>query len=307
MEKIVEVRITNTWDIVSRYRIYSCPDTRKFAFVDGATTLLLKSRFRGLSRLARVERVCVLTCPIDSQKDSQNLEGLPNEWQDQLAGYVREASRIHGILSEPCPHRFYLLSSNANSENSEFHPAVPGDGAWPAWLKDLGRNAHSLDVQAALSIWRRKDLFFRWPKISEVLWPGPGITRHFDGHRSDCYAYPEQLIARLAAKRLKPDGRNNGPAILAYLMAGGKRPKDGGFGWPIHHIYDGSVMIPGTEQPILHAVRHPDYFTHSGGLVAAHPAAHLAAHNSELLGWLLRREAFLLFKFDPDGVFGGRR
>lgn len=300
MEKIVEVLVTKTWDIVSRYRIYSCPVVGEYALVEGATALLLKSRFHGLIRLARVESVCVLTNP----NDLNNLEGVPSEWRDQLAGYVLAASSISGILSRQSPHRFYFLSSTADSEETEFHAEVP-DNAWPEWLKDLASQTHCMDVQAALSIWRRKDFFFRWPKESAVLWRG--ITRAFDGRRNDCYNYPEQLIARLAANRLKPDGRNNGPAILAYRMAGGTRPKDGGFGWPIHHVYDGSVMIPGTEQPILHAVRNPDYFTHSGGLVAAHPAAHLAAHKSELLGWLLRREAFLLFKFDPDGVFGQRR
>ena len=300
MEKIEEVLVTKTWDIVSRYRIYSCPDTNQFSFVNGATALLLKSRFHGFSRLAHVERMCVLTSPIDLKK----LEAVPNEWRDQVAGYVRAASRISGILSRPGSHQFYLLSSNADSDETEIHAQV-SDDAWPDWLKELGGQTHCLDVQAALSIWRRKDFFFRWPKESKVLWPG--ITRHFYGHRNNCYTYPERLIARLAENRLKPDGRNNGPAILAYLMAGGKRPKDGGYGWPIHHVYDGSVMIPGTEQPILHSVRNPDYFTHSGGLVAAHPAAHLAAHKSELLGWLLRREAILLFKFDPDGVFGRRQ
>ncbi len=296
MEKIVEVLVAKTWDIVSRYRIYSCPDTKKYAFVEGATGLVLKSRFPNLTRHARVERICTLANPSFLPD-----EKVPSEWRNPLAGYVREASLIQGILSQRCPHRFYLLSSNADSEETEFYPEAPSKDAWPEWLQDLGSHTHCLDVQAALSIWRRKDFFFRWPTKSEALWPG--IIRAFDGRRSDCYTYPNQLIERLAANRLQPDGRNNGPAILAYLMAGGKRPKDGSFGWPIHHIYDGSVMIPNTEQPILHAVKHPDYFTHSGGLVAAHPAAHLVAHNSELLGWLLRREAYIRFGFDPDGAF----
>ncbi len=69
---------------------------------------------------------------------------------------------------------------------------------------------------------------------------------------------------------------------------------------------DGRAMIPGTNRPILHAVRSGDYFTHAGGLVAAHPSAHFIAHNSELLAWLLRREAFLRLRFDPDVIFGRR-
>ena len=60
----------------------------------------------------------------------------------------------------------------------------------------------------------------------------------------------------------------------------------------------------GTEG-VPHAVHHGKLFTHSAGLVAAHPVAHHLAHQSELLKWLLRREAFLRFGFDPMNIFGG--
>jgi len=156
-------------------------------------------------------------------------------------------------------------------------------------------NARDLDVQAALALWKDKELFFRWPRTAELLWQ---VKRHPDGNRQDCYQYPESVKCRLGRP---PDGRNNGPAIHAFELAGGSRPT----GWHIHHVYDGSVLIPGKSTRILHAVKQCDYFTHSGGLVAVHPAAHYVAHESALLGWLLRWEAFERFKFDPDNIFGG--
>jgi hypothetical protein len=70
----------------------------------------------------------------------------------------------------------------------------------------------------------------------------------------------------------------------------------GNEGWHIHHVFDGTEGAP-------HAVHDGNLFTHSAGLVAAHPVAHLLAHQSALLKWLLRREAFLRFGFDPKGDF----
>jgi hypothetical protein len=96
--------------------------------------------------------------------------------------------------------------------------------------------------------------------------------------------------------RLKPDDRTNGPAINSFQAAGGERPIWGNEGWHIHHIFDGTEGSP-------HAVHDGNHFTHSAGLVAAHPVAHHLAHHSDLLKWLLWREAFLRFGFDPSGIF----
>ena len=93
---------------------------------------------------------------------------------------------------------------------------------------------------------------------------------------------------------------------MAYLAAGGIRPVYGigGESWHIHHVYDGTIPVNGIAAAVPHAVREGKLFTHSAGLVAAHPVAHQFAHQSNLLKWILRREAFQRFdKFDPMGIF----
>ncbi len=290
-EKIVQVKVPITWDLVCRHRIYSCPDTPRFDFVKDASSLLLDAGFRNQICHMRVVGVWNLDPNRPAAFDS-----VPTDWRNRLNAYVDEASHLAGILDQGGNYRFYGLAKNADDDCEGELCTRTQDDSWPVWLKAMV-NKRDLDVQAALAIWRDKKLFFRWPRKARLLWLG--LTRHPNGCRQDCYEYPENVTAQLEKKRLKPDGRNNGPAILAFLMENGERPA----GWHIHHVYDGNVLIPGTQTPILHAVRHGGYFTHSGGLVAAHPAAHYVAHQSELLGWLLKWEAFRRFKFDPDAIF----
>jgi hypothetical protein len=54
---------------------------------------------------------------------------------------------------------------------------------------------------------------------------------------------------------------------------------------------------------VLTVVDHEPLFTHSAGLVAVHPTAALADEVG-YFAWLLRREAYDRFQFDPDQVFG---
>jgi hypothetical protein len=204
---------------------------------------------------------------------------VPGGFHTRLQAYLKEATATPGILDER-RHRFYFL--------------------WPDWLQSYAQ-PESLETSAVLALWREKDCWFRWPTASAIL--QRGWTRDQDGSRRDCYPYDAELIERLKEKNLKPDGRNNSPAILSFLMSGGERPVSGDEGWPIHHIYDGQAFIPNTQRRILHAVQDGEHFTHSGGLVALHPAAHFLAHRSELLGWLLRWEALRRFRYDPNNMF----
>jgi hypothetical protein len=73
-------------------------------------------------------------------------------------------------------------------------------------------------------------------------------------------------------------------------------------GWPIHHIYDGQFPMPPRTDSIR-AVSHGKYFTEAAGLVAIHPLADGMASETPYFAWLLRREAFLRFGFDPEFVF----
>jgi hypothetical protein len=273
MKPSVKVLVTKTWDLVQRLEVYSCPDTPDYDFSKGARSLLLHSRGRNEPTLRYVDTEISLT------KDQPDLRRVPKGFQEKLRAYIAEAKALRGILDKK-RHRFYFL--------------------WPDWLQNYVKLG-GLETDAALAIWREKHNWFRWPIESAIL--QNGWTRDRDSNRTDCYRYSAELTRRLKQKNLNPDGRNNGPAILSFLMAGGERPVSGGEGWPIHHIYDGQALIPNTQKKILHAVQDGEHFTHSGGLVAAHPAAHFVAHQSELLAWLLRWEAFCRFNYDPNKIF----
>ena len=128
-------------------------------------------------------------------------------------------------------------------------------------------------------------------RLGALFWPGCVRTQN-DGE----HIFPDELKIHLERLGLKPDTRTNGPAVNSFQAAGGKKPIWGNEGWHIHHIFDGTEGSP-------HAVRDGNHFTHSAGLVAAHPVAHHLAHHSNLLKWLLWREAFLRFGFDLSGNF----
>jgi hypothetical protein len=275
MKSSVKVLATKTWDLVQQHDVYSCPDTPDYEFSKSAPSLLLHSKKRNESMLRFVDTEITLPGL------RPDVSFVPPGLQERLRAYIAQAAAMPGILARNCMrHRFYFL--------------------WPDWIQRFVR-PESLETTAVLTLWQEKNSWFRWPKKSELL--QGGWRRHGDGDQDDCYRYNPELIQRLSQKNLKPDGRNNGPAILSFLMAGGQRPVLGGEGWPIHHIYDGQAVNPYTRTKILHAVQDKDHFTHSGGLVALHPAAHFVAHQSVLLGWLLRWEAFRRFKYDPNGIF----
>lgn len=90
---------------------------------------------------------------------------------------------------------------------------------------------------------------------------------------------------------------------MAFLVAGGERPKRAnGKGWAVHHIYEGQFPLR-PDGFTSHAVKSPELFTESAGLVAIHPIADALADEFAAFAWMLREEAFQRFGFDPDGVF----
>ena len=281
--RVVEVPATRSWESTLSHRVYSCPDT--YDHVLGATGLILQNNESGARVPLEVTSVVRLAPDHHAQVDA-----LFGPFRRRAENYLAEARNVPGIIEPGRVHRLYFL----------------GCEPWPAWLQRLTATASHTEWAAILSIFREPDNFFEWPQIGELLWPGS--TR---GNGEQRHHYPAEVAERLRRAGFpQPDERNNGPAIMAFLVAGGWRPNWGSEGWPIHHIYDGTAPIigdPPVVQPEarggLHAVKDDHYFTHSGGLVAAHPVAHHLAHQSTLLKWLLRREAFLRFGFDPDTSF----
>jgi len=274
--RLIEVQAGKTWEAALAHRVYSCPDTQTFNFVLGATALLLNSNATGRRVPLNVEAVqsCDLRAP-------NYLEGVPEKYRTRLSSYKNGVQNIPGILDGDCNHRFYFLNTEP----------------WPVRMQELTASASETEWSAILSILTNPEQFFQWPQLGALpdalFWPGCVRTQR-DGE----YIFPAELILRLERLSLKPDTRTNGPAINSFLAAGGKRPNWGNEGWPIHHIFHGTEGSP-------HAVRDGNYFTHSAGLVATHPVAHHLAHHSDLLKWLLWREAFLRFGLDPIGVFAG--
>ena len=147
------------------------------------------------------------------------------------------------------------------------------------------------------------DEFVKWPARAILLWAGCHRVPE-PGMRQKYFKYPVAVksIAKVATIRL--DTRANGPAIAAFLIAGGSRPARFGSSnaWSVHHLYSGKFPYP-QRQATTHAARSPDHFTQSAGLIAAHPIADALADEYPFFSWFLRAHAFVRFRYDPDSVF----
>jgi hypothetical protein len=163
-------------------------------------------------------------------------------------------------------------------------------------LKELRRQTQPHILEVVDLVWKQKERFICWPDKSILFMPGVVRTK--------THIYTKEQMNQLKAKCIKPDARSNGPAIGAYLLAGGERLYRHGErrGWSIHHIYDGKFPALGSEATI-HAVKNGNYFTESSGLVAIHPIADALADEVPYFAWLLRHTAFEKFNFDPDNAF----
>ena len=263
--RLIEVQAGKTWEATLAHRVYSCPDASTHYFVLGATALLLNSKSTGRRVPLNVEAIEVY----DLRKINF-LEGVPEKFCARLSGYKNDVQSIPGILDGDCKHRFYFLNAEPwpDEKQKQTTPAVTSPTEWTAILSILTDPEH----------------FFQWPQLGALFWPECVRTQNDREH-----IFTKELVIQLERLGLKPDTRTNGPAINSFQAAGGKRPIWGNEGWPIHHVFNG------TDDGQL--------FTHSAGLVAAHPVAHHLAHKSELLKWLLWREAFLRFGFDPKKNF----
>jgi hypothetical protein len=274
--RIIKAPAGKTWKAMQEQHIYSCPDTPGYDYVVGATCLLLTN---GRNERLFFDVEAVELCNL---RISDFLESVPVKFHHRLSNYTRAVGDIRGILDLKCNYRFYFLSDD---------PCLD-------WLQDLVAGASEPKWEECLSLRKAPSGAYNWPKQGKLLWPG--CTR---GDENQLHRYPLELKQRLARLGLQPDERNNGPAIMSFLAAGGCRPISGREGWPIHHIYDGKGEGTRGPKDVLHAASNGQHFTHSAGLVAARPEAHKLAHRSDLLRWLLRREAFLRFGYDPMSAF----
>lgn len=172
----------------------------------------------------------------------------------------------------------------------------------PEFIRRMECECDPLLARLTTLVWSNRRRFVRWPKAEVLLWKG--LRRRNEHSNPRCYKYPADVLARLQQLGIDRDTRSNGPAIAAFKLAGGVRPKrrDLDWGWAIHHIYDGRFVAPHRTRS-LHATQKGDHFTNSAGLVALHPIADGLAGECGYFAWLLRFEAFVRFHYDPDSAF----
>src|SRR2546426_9005562 len=165
------------------------------------------------------------------------------------------------------------------------------------WVEELRNEVQAHVLTVVDHVWRQRDLFVRWPQRALCFWPGCVRVQY--------HKYGAEHRSQLRKAGIRIDGRSNGPAIRAFLLGGGDRPSrhEPGRQRSVHHIYDGKFPRPGRSHT-AHAVKDEQLFTHSAGLVAVHPVADALADEVAYFAWLLRREAYDRFQFDPDQVFG---
>jgi len=147
----------------------------------------------------------------------------------------------------------------------------------PHFIGELAFPVHNPMIKLSQTVWAAREEFVRWPRRQYLFWPG--LTRHKDERRKDCYTFSAAQKAILAQASLPEDGRNNGPAILAFLLAGGERPVRRDFPrhhWSTHRIYDGQYPPPNKTVT-----------THSGGV--SKPSPHSAQICSAIFNCSLGR------------------
>jgi len=144
--------------------------------------------------------------------------------------------------------------------------------------------------------------FIRWPKEALLLWPG--CDRVAEPGKQKYFSYPRHLKHLASTAAIPLDTRANGPAVLAFRRAGGDRPNRYGSSnaWSVHHIYSGKFPYIG-KTTTLHAAKHPNHFTQSACLVAAHPVADALVDEFPFFTWFLRAHAYTHFGYDPDCAF----
>ena len=181
----------------------------------------------------------------------------------------------------------------------------PPDAENPlAWyLRETEQVANATVRNVIQEVGNNIENFVRWPKHALLLWTGCHRIPEVRG-KQKYHRYPESIKSLARKSSVYLDTRPNGPAIASFSLAQGERPDRFGSSnkWSIHHVYSGKFPYPGREST-THASKLAFHFTQSAGLVAVHPIADSLADEFPFFTWLLRLDAFVRFKYDPDGVF----
>lgn len=191
---------------------------------------------------------------------------------------------------------------NLSSPNGIVDPCSLDDlKGW--YERELAQVASPAERRVLSEVAANLEAFVSWPREALLFWPGCDRVPEA-GRRQKYFSYPAHVreMAKTAAVSL--DTRPNGPAIAAFMIAGGARP--GRFGssnaWSVHHLYSGKFPYLG-KQFTTHAAKERNHFTQSAGLIAAHPIADALVDEFPFFTWLLRAMAYSRFGYDPDIAF----
>jgi len=191
---------------------------------------------------------------------------------------------------------------NLDSPNQLLEPCVLANLA--SWFTRECMQVADEHVRSVLNhVADHLDGFIAWPEKAMLLWQGCDRMPEV-GKKLRYHSYPDGVKEIAKRHGVSLDTRPNGPAIAAYLIAGGHRPPRFGSAnaWSIHHLYSGKFPYIGKSET-THATKLADHFTQSAGLVATHPIADALGDEYPFFAWMLRAMAFQRFGYDPDGVF----
>ena len=172
------------------------------------------------------------------------------------------------------------------------------------WYEDELDQVQSEPERSVLSaVGKSLDAFIRWPGEALLLWPDCNRVPE-PGKRQKYFSYPSHIRQIAKRKNVKLDTRPNGPAIAAFIIAGGDRPHRFGSSnaWSFHHLYSGKFSYLGKTST-THATKECNHFTQSAGLIAVHPVADALVDEFPFFAWLLRAMAYVRFGYDPDTAF----
>ena len=149
--------------------------------------------------------------------------------------------------------------------------------------------------------------FVEWPKRAVLLWEGCDRCKPED-KKQKYHTYPQAIRTLAKQKNINLDSRPNGPAIAAFMFAGGVRLRRFGStnATTMHHVYSGKFPYINRANT-THAAKLGKHFSQSAGVIATHPVADALCDEYPFFTWLLRYESFRRFGYDPDGAFSSQQ
>jgi len=173
------------------------------------------------------------------------------------------------------------------------------------WFENEIKDLEPHIQEIILKIFSNTESLCNFPQKALLLWEGCDRKKPSKG-KQKYHSFPITIKEQAKQKGIKLDTRGNGPAALAFKLAGGIRPERYGSNnaWTVHHLYSGKFPYLNKENT-LHSTQNGLHFTQAAGLVSLHPLLDALADESPAFTWFLRYKTYEKFGYDPDQVFSG--